>query len=83
MAKKDKEEMDFDEAYLKGLTYRNSEGKKVKDENTGKMKTVYIPYERPLTKAEVIKFEDMGTEVKIVTADGRKYILPKIKEGKK
>lgn len=67
----------FDPAYLKGLTFRDAETRKVKDEDTGKEKEIAVPRERPLKAEQVLAWKDYGDLVVIVAADGRKHRVEK------
>lgn len=78
-------ERQIDAKYLKGLKFRTSEAKKVKE--NGADKTKYIPVERDLTQDDVLDWKDNGDSVTIVTKDGQKYGVSKSpdkdkKEGK-
>lgn len=66
----------IDAKWLKGLTYKTSEAKKVKDDN-GKTKTSWIPVERALKPDDVLAVKDKGATVVIVAKDGRKHGVEK------
>jgi len=66
--------------HLKGLTFRYSEGKKVKTEG-GPDRIEYTAKERDLTPLDVLSWKDNGNEISLVAADGRKHVIP-IKENK-
>jgi len=68
----------IDAKFLKGLKFRTSEMRKVKDDGRDKMKG--FPVERDLTPEDVLDWKDNGESVSIVTADGQKYNVPKKEE---
>ena len=68
----------IDAKYLKGLTFRSVERKRVKE--NGEEKTVYVPQERELAVDDVLAVRDADPEIIIVTADGQKYTVPKNSE---
>lgn len=76
-------EKQIDSKYLKGLKFRTSESKKVKE--GGAEKTRFFPVERDLTQDDVLDWKDNGDSVVIVTKDGQKYNVsktPEKREGK-
>jgi hypothetical protein len=66
----------IDAKLLKGLTFKGAEVKTITDDQ-GKEKEKSVAFERKLTPDDVLKWEDMGDQVKIITADGRKYFVDK------
>lgn len=72
----------IDPKYLEGLTFRGAASKEVMKD--GKKQMQYVPFERPVTPADVFDWRDAGAEVVIVIADGQKVTMPKAqKEDKK
>jgi urease accessory protein UreE len=65
----------IDAKYLKDLTFRSVERKRVKE--NGEERTVYVPQDRELTVDDVLAIRDTGPEIIIVTADGQKYTVSK------
>ena len=65
----------LDAKYLKGLVFQFAEKKQVTE--NGEHKTVYVPDERELTPDDVLAWRDAGSEIIIVTADGRKHTVAK------
>jgi hypothetical protein len=53
--------------YLSGLKYRTNQ---VKNSAEGK---IFVPVERKLTPGDVLDWREEGSELIIVTGDGRKY----------
>ena len=68
----------FNPKWLKDLVFRGrKEGKPIdKPGRKTKVKT-FIPFERPMTVADVLSFRVSGNEVVFVTADGRKRTAKK------
>jgi hypothetical protein len=66
----------IDVELLHGLVFRTSQGKQERAED-GRLKTRYIPVERPLTPDDILAEKDLGDQTVIVTKDGRKYTIPK------
>jgi hypothetical protein len=59
---------------LKGLTFKTSEVRKVKDEN-GRAKTSFVSVARPLKPDDVLDWKDCSGKIVIVAKDGRKYTV--------
>ncbi|GER92682.1 hypothetical protein A45J_0400 [hot springs metagenome] len=68
-------EKQIDAKYLKGLKFRTSEAKKVKED--GEEKVRHTPVERDLTTDDVLDWKDKGDSVTVVTKDGQKYNVSK------
>lgn len=66
----------MDKKSLEGLVFTGAEGKK--DKKTGKM--VWTPFNRPLTEDDILSTSKDGKV--IVTKDGKKYDLTKVKAKK-
>lgn len=64
-----------DPKLLKGLKYHWSEGRLV--EKDGRTMMEYTPHERDLRPEDILASKDYGDKIVIVTADGKKYELPK------
>ncbi len=62
--------------HLEGLIFRTNEEREVPDADGMKRKKYHL-VERPLTVEDVISQQDNGESFRIVTADGRKYDVPK------
>lgn len=75
------DEKKLDPKYLKGLKFRNSEGKAVEEDGRKMMK--YSPAERALRPDDVLDWKDYGDRVVIVTADGQKATVLKKDDSKK
>ncbi|MBN2427109.1 MAG: hypothetical protein JXK94_02105 [Deltaproteobacteria bacterium] len=56
----------IDEKYLKGLKF-----------HYGKPKVVHEPKERDLEPRDVLDWQEKGDTIVLVTADGRKYTVPR------
>ncbi len=67
---------EFDNRWLKGITFKTAESKKGKDEN-GRAVTRNTPVERPAEPGDVLAWKDNGDNVGIVMKDGRKYSVAK------
>lgn len=63
----------IDPKYLKGLKYRFSEPKEIKEE--GRTIIRYFPQERALKQEDVINWKDYGDRLVLVTADGKKVTV--------
>ncbi len=69
---------EFDAKCLEGLVFRGRKEGKPLDKPGKKTKTkVFVPFERPMSEADVLGFRIMGTDVIIVTADGQKIKVKK------
>lgn len=66
----------IDEKWLKGLKYRTAKREKVEAEGAEK-KYRNVPVIEPLTPDKVLAWNDRGTEIVIVSADGKKHIVSK------
>jgi hypothetical protein len=67
----------IDKKYLEDLDFHSSEGKAVVGEN-GRKSMVYTPTVRPLLPSDVLDWKETGVSIILVTADGRKHIVPKM-----
>jgi hypothetical protein len=65
----------LDEELLKGITFRGAEKKEV--EENGIKKEKWFPTERKAVLDDVLDWRDLGPEVSIVIADGRKHRVKK------
>lgn len=68
----------IDKVYLEGLKWKSVKAKEIKDEN-GEKKFVYEPVERNLETQDIIAMKDYSNHYVIVTSDGRKYNINKLK----
>lgn len=70
----------IDAKLLKGLQFDYVEKKTVKKD--GRDVVQNIRGQRPLTPDDVLDWKDYGAKVVIVTADGQKHTVEKVKDGK-
>lgn len=68
----------IDTKWLKGLTFRTSESRTVRED--GQTVVRHFPVERALKPENVLDFKEYGTEIIIVAADGQKHRVVKKEE---
>lgn len=68
-------QIEFDEAWLEGLVYRDSKEVTPEDGQNGRKVKRFQPFERPAEMNDVLSWKVDGDTVAIVLADGSKHQL--------